>query len=91
VVHHRMPKSIVVAVNAAVKPPADASNVIAVIAESNSETGWVNWSGLATLFEELPEGVSAVLERIHAVVGPVEQPLAEPSVHRDQDASDCRP
>jgi hypothetical protein len=39
-VHHRTPKSIVVAVNAAVKPPADASDVIAV-----SGIEFRNWLG----------------------------------------------
>lgn len=58
-VHHRTPKSIVVAVNAAVKPPADASNVIAVIAESNSETGWANWSALATSLADIAEEIMA--------------------------------
>jgi hypothetical protein len=66
-VHHRTPKSIVVAVNAAVKPPADASNVIAVIAESNSESGWVDWSGLATLVSELAFAVKQSADRVMCV------------------------
>ena len=39
-IRHSTPKCIVVAVNAAVKPPARASNVTAVIVESDSETAW---------------------------------------------------
>jgi hypothetical protein len=31
--------------------------------------GWVNWSGLATLLEELAAGLSAFAERLPVVVG----------------------
>ena len=31
--------------------------------------GWVSWSGLTTLLDELAAGLSALVERLHAVVG----------------------